>query len=121
MNLVVDKLNDGSDAFIATTKNLNFSETYSAGITIPYELSWWTTYNYFGYLVNSFSYNSGGSVINNSKPMFYMYLYDEFRVKKFFSLEVTFEYTSAGVDGIFTFEPFYNLSANIKKTFFKTN
>ncbi|MBL0330567.1 MAG: TonB-dependent receptor family protein [Bacteroidetes bacterium] len=119
MNLVVDKLNDGSDAFIATTKNLNFSETYSAGITIPYELSWWTTYNYFGYLVNSFSYNSGGSVINNSKPMFYMYLYDEFRVKKFFSLEVTFEYTSAGVDGIFTFEPFYNLSANIKKTFFK--
>ena len=30
-----------------------------------------------------------------------------------------FEYTSAGVDGIFTFEPFYNLSANIKKTFFK--
>ena len=119
MNLVVDKLNDGSDAFIATTKNLNFSETYSAGITIPYELSWWTTYNYFGYLVNSFSYNSGGSVINNTKPMFYMYLYDEFRVKKFFSLEVTFEYTSAGVDGIFTFEPFYNLSANIKKTFFK--
>ena len=119
MNLVVDKLNDGSDAFIATTKNLNFSDTYSAGITIPYELSWWTTYNYFGYLVNSFSYNSGGSVINNSKPMFYMYLYDEFRVKKFFSLEVTFEYTSAGVDGIFTFEPFYNLSANIKKTFFK--
>ena len=48
-----------------------------------------------------------------------MYLYDEFRFKKYFSMEVTFEYTSAGVDGIFTFEPFYNLSANIKKTFFK--
>ena len=118
MNLVVDKLNDGTDAFIATNKNLDYSETYSAGITIPYELSWWTTYNYFGYLVNTFSYKSEGSIINNTKPMFYMYLYDEFRVKKFFSMEVTFEYTSAGVDGIFTFEPFYNLSANIKKTFF---
>ena len=118
MNLVVDKLNDGTDAFIATNKNLDYSETYSAGITIPYELSWWTTYNYFGYLVNTFSYKSEGSVINNTKPMFYMYLYNEFRVKKLFSMEVTFEYTGAGVDGIFTFEPFYNLSANIKKTFF---
>jgi len=119
INLVVDKLNDGSDAFVATNKNLDYSETYSVGITIPYELKWWTTYNYFGYLENTFSYNSGGNVINNRKPMFYMYLYDEFRFKKYFSSEITFEYTGAGVDGIFTFEPFYNLSANIKKTFFK--
>lgn len=118
MNLVVDKLDDGSDAFIATTKNLDYSETYSAGITIPYELSWWTTYNYFGYMENVFSYDSRGKVIQNKRPMFYMYLYDEFRFKKYFSMEVTFEYTSAGVDGIFTFEPFYNLSANVKKTFF---
>ncbi|MCX6297373.1 MAG: outer membrane beta-barrel family protein, partial [Bacteroidetes bacterium] len=118
MNLVVDKLNDGSDAFIATTKNLDFSETYSAGITIPYELSWWTTYNYFGYMINTFSYKSNGTIIQNKKPMYYVYLYDEFRVKKFFSAEITFEYTSAGVDGIFSFEPFYNLSANIKKSFF---
>ncbi|MBN8694891.1 MAG: TonB-dependent receptor family protein [Bacteroidetes bacterium] len=118
MNLVVDKLDDGTDAFIATTKNLDYSETYSAGITIPYELSWWTTYNYFGYMENVFTYNSRGKVIQNRKPMFYMYLYDEFRFKKYFSMEITFEYTSAGVDGIFTFEPFYNLSANIKKTFF---
>ncbi len=119
MNLVVDKSDDGTDAFVATTKNLDYSETYSIGITIPYELTWWTTYNYFGYMQNAFAYKSGSTVIQNKKPMFYMYLYDEFRFKKYFSMEVTFEYTSAGVDGIFTFEPFYNLSANIKKTFFK--
>ncbi|MFL5766172.1 MAG: outer membrane beta-barrel protein [Bacteroidia bacterium] len=119
MNLVVDKLNDGSNAFVATTRNLDYSETYSAGITIPYELSWWTTYNYFGYMENTFAYKSDGTVIRNKKPMFYMYLYDEFRVKKAFSMEVTFEYTGAGVDGIFTFDPFYELSANIKKSFFK--
>lgn len=118
MNLVVDKYDDGTDAFIATTKNLDYSETYSAGITIPYELSWWTTYNYFGYMENNFVYKSNGTIIQNKKPMFYMYLYDEFRIKKWFSAEITFEYTSAGVDGIFTFEPFYNLSANIKKSFF---
>jgi len=119
MNLVVNKLNDSTNAFTGITDNLNYAEVYSVGITIPYELSWWTTYNYFGYMQNVFNYKSSGTVINNIKPMFYMYLYNEFRVKKWFSSEITFEYTSAGVDGIFTFEPFYNLSANIKKTFFK--
>ena len=118
LNLVVDKIT-GTDAFTAITKNLDYSETYSAGITIPYELSWWTTYNYFGYMTNTFVYGSNGSVIQNKKPMFYISLYDEFRVKKWFSTEITFEYTSSGVDGIFGFKPFYNLSANIKKTFFK--
>lgn len=119
MALVVDKLNDGTSAFIATTKNLNFLETYSVGAIIPYELGWWTTYNYLGYMKNTFTYKSGGDVVQNKKPTFYMYLYDEFRVKKILSIEVTFEYTSAGADGIFTFEPFSNLSANIKKTFLK--
>lgn len=119
MNLVVEKANDGTNSFTAITKNLDYSETYSAGITIPYELSWWTTYNYFGYMINAFAYSSNSSVIQNKKPMFYMYLYDEFRIKKWFSSEITFEYTSSGVNGIFSFQPFYNLSANIKKTFFK--
>ena len=51
--------------------------------------------------------------------MYYIYLYDEFRFKKIMSLEITYQYTSSGVDGIFTYNPFYTLSANIKKTFFK--
>lgn len=119
MALVVDKLNDGTDAFTATTKNLNFAETYSVGVVIPYNLDWWSTYNYFGYMKNTFTYNSGGIAVQNKKPTFYMYLYDEFRIKKILSVEVTYQYTSAGADGIFTFEPFSNLSANIKKTFFK--
>lgn len=119
MALVVDKLNDATDAFIATTKNLNFSETYSVGAIIPYNLGWWSTYNYFGYMKNTFAFESGGDMVQNKKLTFYMYLHDEFRVKKILSMEVTFEYTSAGANGIFTFEPFSNLSANIKKTFFK--
>ena len=118
MRLVVDKLNDSTDAFTATTKNLNKSETYSFGITIPYELKWWTTANYFGYFLNTFSYNQGGILIQNVKPTFSIYLYDEFRFKKLFSLEIIYEYTSAAVDGIFVSKPFSMLNANIKKTFF---
>jgi len=119
LRLVVDKLNDSTEAFTATTKNLKKSETYSFGITIPYELSWWTTANYFGYFLNTFSYNQAGSFVQNYKPTFSIYLYDEFRFKKLFSLELTYEYTSAAVDGIFISKPFSMLNATLKKNFFK--
>lgn len=118
LRLVVDKLNDGSDAFTATTKNLDRSETYSFGITIPYELKWWTTSNYFGYFLNTFTYNQGGLIIKNNKPTFSIYLYDEFRFKKICSLELNYEYTSSAVDGIFISKPFSMLSITLKKTFF---
>lgn len=119
LNMVIDKLTDSTDAFTATTKNLNKSETYSFGITIPYELKWWTTANYFGYFVNNFTYQQNGVMVKNNKPTFSIYLYDEFRFKKFCSLEITYEYTSAAVDGIFISKPFSMLTATLKKNFFK--
>jgi len=119
LRLVVDKLTDSTDAFTATTKNLNKSETYSAGITIPYELKWWTTANYFGYFLNNFTYQQNGVTVKNNKPTFSIYLYDEFRFKKYCSLEITYEYTSSAVDGIFISKPFSMLTATLKKNFFK--
>jgi outer membrane receptor protein involved in Fe transport len=119
LNLVVDKLTDSTDAFTATTKNLNKSETYSAGITIPYELKWWTTANYFGYFITNFTYQQNGVTVKNNKPTFSIYLYDEFRFKKICSLEITYEYTSSAVDGIFVSKPFSMLTATLKKNFFK--
>lgn len=118
MRLAVDKLNDSTDAFTATTKNLNNSETYSFGITIPYELKWWTTANYFGYFINNFTYQLNGEIIKNTKSTYSIYLYNEFRAKKYISVEVTYEYTSHAVDGIFTSNPFSMLSGTIKKTLF---
>lgn len=119
LRLVVDKLNNGTDAFTATTKNLDRTETYSFGITIPYELKWWTTSNYFGYFLNTFTYNQGGLIIKNNKPTFSLYLYDEFRFKKIVALELNYEYTSSAVDGIFISKPFSMLSITLKKTLFK--
>ncbi len=121
MTLVVEKVNDSTEAFTGITKNIDRSESYSAGITIPYELSWWTTANYFGYFLNTFSYVQNGVKITNHKPTFSIYLYDEFRFKKLFSLEINYEYTSSAVDGIFNSKPFSMLNANLKRTFFDGN
>ncbi len=119
MRLMVDKLNDSTDAFTAITRNLDKSETWSMGITIPYELKWWTTSNYFGYFMNTFDYAQNGVRISNKQPTWTIYLYDEFRFKKYFSLEITYEYTSKAVDGMFSALPSSMLNATIKKTFFK--
>jgi hypothetical protein len=118
MSLMVDKLSDTTDAFTAITKNLKKSESYSFGITIPYELEWWTTANYFGYFLNTFSYQQNDVLIQNVKPTYSIYLYNEFRFKKLFSIELTYNYTSPAVDGMFISKPFSMLNATIKKTFF---
>jgi len=119
MNLVLDRLNDGSNAFTASTKNLDLNESFSLGTTLPYENKWITFATYFGYLWNTVTYKSSGTVITNAKPTFYTYLYTELRFKKLFSFEMEGEYTGNGVDGIFTFKPFYWLNAGIKKKFLK--
>jgi outer membrane receptor protein involved in Fe transport len=118
INLVVEKLNTTSDAFIASTKNLDKSELFTFGLTIPYQLNWWTTSNYFGYSFNTYSYKSGGIQINNSHQQFSFYFYNEFRFKSLFSLEATYNYNSSNVDGIFITKPISMLSGTLKKTFF---
>jgi outer membrane receptor protein involved in Fe transport len=119
LRLVVDKLNNNSDAFVATTKNIDKATAYTLGLTIPYELDWWTTSNNFGYSFNTYSYSSGGQLIQNSKPLLYVYLYNEFSAKKLFSCEIIYDYNSGGVDGIFVLKPYSKLTATIKKTFLK--
>jgi hypothetical protein len=119
LKLVVDKLGNGSDAFVATTKNIDKANAFTLGLTIPYELSWWTTSNNLGYAFNNYSYTSEGQVIQNVKPTYYVYLYNELRLKKIISSEITYEYNSGGVDGIFVMKPFSKFSISVKKTFFK--
>ena len=117
MNMVIDKLEDGSNAFTATTKNLDYSESYSIGTTLPYENKWTTFATYFGYFWNTFTYKQSGVAVTNSKPMYYIYLYNEYRIKKSLAIEIEGEYTGSGVDGIFTFNPFYYLNIAVKKKF----
>jgi hypothetical protein len=119
IRLVVNKINNFSEAFIASSQNIDKSHSYYASATIPYELKWWTTSNYFGYFVNSYIYNQNGETIKNLQPTVSVYLYNEFRYKEFISSEITYEYTSAAVDGIFVTEPFSAFSISLKKQFLK--
>jgi hypothetical protein len=118
MTEVVERLNDGSNGFVMTVKNIDYSETYSLGTTLPWEKEWFTVAGYFGMFWNTFTYKRSGEIVQNYKPMFYMYLYGELRLRKLFTLEANYEYYGSGVDGIFAFNPFSMLSVSVKRGFF---
>jgi hypothetical protein len=118
MYMIVNKAEDGSNSFTAQTQNIEKAETYSIGLNLPYELDWWTTYNSFGYVKNAFTINDKGTIKTLTRPFWYMYLYNEFRFPKDFSMETTFEYYSSGIDGIFEFNPIHQLGGSITKKFF---
>lgn len=115
---VVEKVNDGSNSFVMTVKNIDYKESYSIGVTLPWEEEWFTTANSVVFFWNTFSYRQSGQVVQNFSPMLYVYLYGELRLRKLFSLEAEYEYYSPGADGIFNFNAFSMLSMSIKKSFF---
>ena len=116
MYLTVEQ-NIGQNTFNAIVKNIESSETMSLGVVLPYELPWWTTFNAFGYQLNRFEYNDNAALVVNNRPTFYMSLYNEFRIKKWFDIEVTYDYVSPGSDGIFLVKPYQSLGASIARKF----
>lgn len=116
MYLTVEQ-NVGENTFNAIVKNIESSETMSLGLVLPYELPWWTTFNAFGYQLNRFEYNDNAALVVNNRPTFYMSLYNEFRIKKWFDIEITYDYVSPGSDGIFLVKPYQSLGASIARKF----
>lgn len=116
MYLTVEQ-NIGENTFNAIVKNIESSETMSLGLVLPYEIPWWTTFNAFGYQLNRFEYNDNAALVVNNRPTFYMSLYNEFRIKKWFDLELTYDYVSPGSDGIFLVKPYQSLGASIARKF----
>lgn len=117
MFLVVEQ-NEGTNTFSAIVRNIESSEMYSVAIVLPYELTWWTTFNSFGYTASQFEYNDGGTIVTNDQPSFYVSLWNEFRIPKLFNIELMYDYTSPGSQGIFVLKPYQSFGGSISRSFF---
>jgi len=114
MDMYIEK--DG-DNFNIITKNYDRVDQINVSLNIPYENKWWTTYNSFGFSWTDLSFDRGSTALSYSRPMFYIYSYNAFRIPKVFNLELTFQYVSGGAEGYFSFRPFYELGASIERKF----
>lgn len=118
ITLFVEK-DPNSDAFTAQERNIDYQQSLSLGLNIPYQHKWWTTYNGFGMNYNMSQIRLTNTTLIPKKPMFYVYLYNKLAIPKTFDLEITYVYHSSGVEGIFEFYPSHNLSVSISRKFFK--
>lgn len=109
---------DATNQFSAITKNIQSSEMYTIALVVPWENKWWTTFNSFGYYVNDYRYANNQQIIASTKPTWYISLYDEFRIPKWFDIELNYEYYSPGSQGFFIAKPYQFLMATISRKFF---
>jgi hypothetical protein len=116
MFLTVEQ-NPGTNTFSAVVQNIESSEAYSIGLVLPYEIPWWTTFNAFGYTFNEYKYQDNSALVVSSEPTFYVSLYNEFRFKNLFNLELTYEYISPGSQGFFIAKPMQSIGGSISRKF----
>ncbi|WMX15646.1 TonB-dependent receptor domain-containing protein [Aureispira sp. CCB-E] len=114
MDIFIDKVGNN---FNIITKNYDKVDQINVSLNLPYENKWWTTYNALGFSYTTLQYDKGNDLLNYSRPMFYIYSYNAFRIPKVFNLEITFQYVSGGAEGYFSFNPFYELGASIERKF----
>lgn len=104
--------------FRGINQNLTSSEMYTIGIVVPWENKWWNTFNSFGYNFNKYVYSESDNFVVNNQPTFYVNLYNEFRIRKWFNIELSYEYVSPGAQGIFVGKPYQYIMASLSRDFF---
>lgn len=117
MFLTVEK-DVSTNTFSAITKNINSSEMYTIALVIPWENSWWTTFNAVGYYFNNFQYADNLELITSKEPTWYVSIYNEFRIPKLFNIELNYEYYNPGTQGFFIARPYQFMMAGISRKFF---
>jgi len=111
--------NPGTNTFSAIQDNIQSADMYNIGIVLPYELSWWTTFNSFAYTFNTFEIDEGSTIVVNNKPTLYVSLWNEFRIPKVCDIEISYEYTVPGAQGFFTLQPMHYFFAGVSRRFMK--
>lgn len=117
INLVVEKPDQQSSGFVAIMRNLNKSETYRFGLGFPFQIGRWRSVNTFSAAYNTFTYSSAGSLVQNSKPLFYFNSYNEINLIGNLKGELGYQYNSSGVDGIYQFGFYQVLYASLSMKF----
>lgn len=115
MFLFVEQEENNSLVSIASMKNLKQSSKYFAALNLPYQIKGWTTFNVVGVEINDFNYTVNEIAVSNSKPLWYFYFHNDFKLGNGWSVEANYRYTTAGNNGIFEFQPRSNLSFAINK------
>lgn len=116
MELYVERSGVNNSQFVGQTRNFNYARNIGFEIALPYQTSWWTTYNSAGYNRSIYHYDKDGDYAHNDAEGWFFVFYNKFSLKKWFSLEVVYWYATGGGEGLFQARPMSSLRAALKFT-----
>lgn len=109
MELFVERTGVNNAQFVAQTRNFDYIKSVGFNAAIPYQNSWWTTYNTVGYTHTVSHYDDGEDYAHNDAAGWFFFMYDKFSLRKYWSLEVMYWYTTGQSQGLFFSRPMQSL------------
>ena len=94
--------------------NFTNSEKLSISLNLPYQTNTWTTFNSLGYIKQQNVYTE--KAITRQNTMFYVACYNEFKIRNWFKLDVLYQYNTAGLIGLLSFEPRHVVNLNLSRS-----
>lgn len=112
--------NSETKAIAQTDRNLTYFDYYNMNINIPVKvLKWWTTSNNVTAFYSKYNFDErSGAQRQLEKLSFQVSSNHDIRIGKTTNLELTANYFSPAVYGVFSFKSYYGVDLGAGKTFF---
>lgn len=114
MDLFVERTGPNNSQFIGQTRNFNYAKTLGFEIAIPYQTSWWTTYNSAGYNKSIYHLDNGVDYAHNDAEGWFFVFYNKFSLKKHWSMEAIYWYSTGAGEGLFMARAMSSLRVSIQ-------
>lgn len=109
----------GGNSVVLRTVNVQQLNSYFATLTIPIDVSIWSSYNTVSLTFDKVIDDRPEFSSSTVQPKLYIYSYNKFRIGELFDFEATAEYVGRQNDGIYFTEPTYSIGAAVSKKFLK--
>lgn len=110
--------NTGLNSFIFTIANLQKFRQYSATLELPFDTKYWSSYNSINFNLNQFFDDRPEFKMSMPvTPMWYFYLYQQFKIPNIINIDLIGEYTSSQSDAITSRDPLYQVSVGVSRAF----
>ena len=114
---ITDPENPGAFSFLRD--NIDYGTLYSAALTLPFNWKGWQSYNVLGARLEQHYYPDEGMQVVNQQAGYYLFTRQSFALWPSTKLDISYQYTSPRVDGIYLDNPISNFGFSLNQSFWK--
>jgi hypothetical protein len=107
--------NAGDGSVVMQRANLQMKHSFVSTLSLPFKYKFYRSFNTISLTFDKYQDNRPEFVVGAISPQLYVYSYNQFKIKKWFNLEVIVDYEGSRNDGIFKDDHRYSLSVGLSK------